>query len=128
MTKITFKNVGQGDSIIIEWSNDKNEKKIGIIDCKKNDSNNPILKHIQDFNIEEIDFIYLKWNQKEVDDFVMLVDENLKRLSINPLIGQIHKNVYKLVISKQTSLFYKIIEKDKKVELVYFWNNKKDSQ
>lgn len=78
--------------------------------------------------MEEIDFIYLKWNQKEVDDFVMLVDENLKRLSINPLIGQIHKNVYKLVISKQTSLFYKIIEKDKKVELVYFWNNKKDSQ
>ena len=78
--------------------------------------------------LEEIDFIYLKWNQKEVDDLVMLVDENLKRLSINPLIGQIHKNVYKLVISKQTSLFYKIIEKDKKVELVYFWNNKKDSQ
>lgn len=78
--------------------------------------------------MEEIDFIFLKWNQKEVDTFVMLVDENLKRLSINPLIGQIHKNVYKIVISKQTSLFYKIIEKDKKVELVYFWNNKKDSQ
>ena len=78
--------------------------------------------------MEEIDFIFLKLNQKEVDDFVILVDENLKRLSINPLIGQIHKNVYKIVISKQTSLFYKIIEKDKKVELVYFWNNKKDSQ
>ena len=78
--------------------------------------------------MEEIDFIFLKLNQKEVDDFVMLVDENLKRLSINPLIGQIHKNVYKIVISKQTSLFYRIIEKDKKVELVYFWNNKKDSQ
>lgn len=78
--------------------------------------------------MEEIDFIFLKWNQKEVDTFVMLVDENLKRLSINPLIGQIYKNVYKIVISKQTSLFYKIIEKDKKVELVYFWNNKKDSQ
>jgi hemerythrin len=78
--------------------------------------------------MEEIDFIFLKCNQKEVDAFVMLVDENLKRLSINPLIGQIHKNVYKIVISKQTSLFYRIIEKDKKVELVYFWNNKKDSQ
>ncbi len=78
--------------------------------------------------MEEIDFIFLKWNQKEVDDFVILVDENLKKLSINPLIGQIHKNVYKIVISKQTSLFYKINEKDKKVELVYFWNNKKDFQ
>lgn len=77
--------------------------------------------------MEEIDFIYLKWNLKEVDDFVMLVDKNLIRLSINPLVGQVHKNVYKIVISKQTSLFYRIIEKDNKVELVYFWNNKKDS-
>ena len=76
--------------------------------------------------MEEIDFIFLKLNQKEVDDFVILVDENLKRLSINPLIGQIHKNVYKIVLSKQTSLFYKIIEDEKKIELVYFWNNKKD--
>jgi len=62
-----------------------------------------------------------------VDTFVLLVDENLKRLSINPYLGKIHKNVYKIVISKQTSIFYKIIENEKRVELVYFWNNKKDS-
>ena len=79
-----------------------------------------------DTYLEEISFIYLKWNQNEVDKFVVLVDENLKRLSVNPLIGQIHKNVYKIVLSKQTSLFYKIIEDEKKIELVYFWNNKKD--
>ena len=79
-----------------------------------------------DTYLEEINFIYLKWNQNEVDKFVVLVDENLKRLSVNPLIGQIHKNVYKIVLSKQTSLFYKIIEDEKKIELVYFWNNKKD--
>ena len=80
-----------------------------------------------DTYLAEINFIYLKWNQNEVDKFVLLVDENLKRLSVNPLIGQIHKNVYKIVLSKQTSLFYKIIEDEKKIELVYFWNNKKDS-
>ena len=79
-----------------------------------------------DTYLEEINFIYLKWNQNEVNKFVVLVDENLKRLSVNPLIGQIHKNVYKIVLSKQTSLFYKIIEDEKKIELVYFWNNKKD--
>ena len=79
-----------------------------------------------DTYLEEISFIYLKWNQNEVDKFVVLVDENLKRLSVNPLIGQIHKNVYKIVLSKQTSLFYKIIEDEKKIELVYFWNNKQD--
>lgn len=66
--------------------------------------------------LEEIDFIYLKWNQNEVDTFVLLVDENLKRLSINPYLDKIYKSVYK------------IIENEKRVELVYFWNNKKDSK
>lgn len=65
MTKITFKNVGQGDSIIIEWLNENNENKIGIIDCKKNESLNPILKHIQDFEIVEIDFIILSHPHKD---------------------------------------------------------------
>lgn len=59
MVKITFKDVGQGDSIIIEWDTDKSEHKIGIIDCKKKSSTNPILQHIIDNKISEIDFIIL---------------------------------------------------------------------
>lgn len=59
MVKITFKDVGQGDSIIIEWKNQKNEQRIGIIDCKKKDKNNPILEHIKNGSITEIDFIIL---------------------------------------------------------------------
>ncbi|MBC5842630.1 hypothetical protein H8R23_14545 [Flavobacterium sp. F-380] len=59
MTKIIFKDVGQGDSIIIEWLDDNQENKIGIIDCKKNNSLNPILKHIQDTNVTHIEFIIL---------------------------------------------------------------------
>ncbi len=33
---------------------------------------------------EEIDFINLKWNNKEVIKFMELVDVNLERLSNNP--------------------------------------------
>lgn len=64
--------------------------------------------------MEEIDFIYLKWNQKELDDFVMLVDENLKRLSINPLIGQIHKNVTKLLYQNKHFYFIRLLRKIKR--------------
>lgn len=56
MAKITFKDVGQGDSIIIEWDN---EKKNGILDCKKKGRKNPILDHIKKNEIKEIDFIIL---------------------------------------------------------------------
>lgn len=31
---ITFKNVGHGDTIIIEWQNDRGENEMGIIDCQ----------------------------------------------------------------------------------------------
>ena len=43
-----------------------------------------------DTYLEEINFIYLKWNQNEVDKFVVLVDENLKRLSVYFLFGYIY--------------------------------------
>ncbi len=56
--------------------------------------------------LDEIDFIFEKWNYKEVQKFILLVDENLKRLSKNPKIGIPIKNIFRLVLSKQTTLFY----------------------
>ncbi|WP_310381502.1 hypothetical protein [Flavobacterium sp.] len=74
---------------------------------------------------DEIDFIYLKWNYKEVEKFILLVDENLKRLSINPFIGIPVKTIFRIVISKQTTLYYKVVENEKRIDLLIFWNNLK---
>jgi plasmid stabilization system protein ParE len=78
--------------------------------------------------VEEIDFIFLIWNFKEVQKFVTLVDENLKRLSKNPRIG-IYKSEYKiysLVISQQTTLYYNFNSISKIIGLNVFWNNSKN--
>lgn len=32
--------------------------------------------------MKEFDFIFLKWNQKEVNDFVMLVEDSIQKLAI----------------------------------------------
>lgn len=74
----------------------------------------------------EIDFIFLKWNDKEVEKFILLVDENLKRLSINPNIGIPVNTIFRIVISKQTTLFYKVIENEKRIDLLFFFNNLKN--
>jgi len=37
--------------------------------------------------LDEIEFIFLKWNYKEVEKFKILVDYNLELLSKNPEIG-----------------------------------------
>ena len=75
---------------------------------------------------EEMLFILSKSNQSEVDKFAFLVDENLKRIALNPFIGKPVKSIYKVVISKQTTLYYKVIESENRIELLIFWNNQKN--
>ena len=77
---------------------------------------------------EEIYFILRKWNQIEVDKFSDLVYDYLERLTKNPEIGIYNSkfNCYSIVISKQSTLFYRILESEKKLELVLFWNNKQN--
>lgn len=55
---ITFKDVGQGDSIIIEWIDGASEK-IGIIDCNKKGRKNPVVNHLKKGSYKEIEFIIL---------------------------------------------------------------------
>lgn len=78
--------------------------------------------------VEEVDFIFLKWNFKEVQKFQDLVSENLERLSRNPEIGEFNEKLkeHSLVLSKQTTLFYSIDSIAKIIELDLFWNNSKN--
>ncbi|MCI4443311.1 MAG: type II toxin-antitoxin system RelE/ParE family toxin [Lentimicrobium sp.] len=77
---------------------------------------------------EEIDFILRKWNLVEADKFVLLVYSFLEGLAKKPEIGIFNSklNCFSIVISKQTTLYYRILESEKKVELVLFWNNKQN--
>jgi len=78
---------------------------------------------------EEIEFIYLKWNQKEVLNFEKLVEKELERLSENPTLGKINfKKNYSIIISKQTTLIYRINDKVKSIELLLFRNNLKNPE
>ncbi|MCY7362979.1 MAG: hypothetical protein LH629_13085, partial [Ignavibacteria bacterium] len=58
MITVLFKNVGQGDSILVEWLNGS-QKHFGIIDCNLYESRNPLLEELANRNIEFIDFIIL---------------------------------------------------------------------
>lgn len=75
--------------------------------------------------VDEVDFIFLKWNFKEVQKFQDLVIENLERLSKNPEIGIFNSKVktYSLVLSKQTTLYYNFNANTNIIDLHAFWNN-----
>ena len=69
---------------------------------------------------DEIDFIRKKWNEEQVDAFVALVEDYVAILKSGVLIGRPHKikNVRITVISKQTTLVYKIFENDSRIDLL----------
>lgn len=76
---------------------------------------------------DEIDFIYLKWNYKQVLDFESLVESELVRLAKNPYIGMsTFTELYSLNISKQTTLYYRIKRESQSLQLILFWNNLKN--
>lgn len=56
--KVTFKDVGQGDSILLEWIED-GKNKIGIIDCNIKDGKNPVRDYIRDAGYKNIEFLIL---------------------------------------------------------------------
>ena len=79
---------------------------------------------------EEIDFIDLKWNLQEVEKFVLLVEDFVKRMSNGIVVGKPYpnNNVNSILISKQTTVFYrKYLAKDE-ISLLLFWNNEKDDR
>lgn len=65
MARVSFKNVGQGDSIIISWKDD-DVSKLGIIDCHRINGRNPVLDHIAELDeVEEIDFIVISHGHRD---------------------------------------------------------------
>jgi hypothetical protein len=77
---------------------------------------------------EEGYFILRKWNVDEVEKFSILVYDYIDCLNKNPTIGVfISKySVYSIVISKQTTLYYRILEDKNQIDLILFWNNKRN--
>ncbi len=73
---------------------------------------------------EENTFILEKWNDKDVEKFTKLVNENFERLLLNPEIGQYNQkvNAYSLVISKRTAMYYNFNIELGNIELLIFWN------
>ncbi len=74
---------------------------------------------------KELEFIFEKWNNKEVVKFIQLVDEFVGKLEVGILKGKVlfHENLRSFVISKQTTVFFDYHEDSQLIELLLFWNN-----
>lgn len=77
---------------------------------------------------EELQFISRKWGYKQVEKFIHLVDECISILASGKITGKRYEgqDIYLLVISKQTTLVYSQDVTKGEINLLLFWNNKRD--
>lgn len=102
MVTLHFKNVGQGDSIILEWEI-AGEKRTGIIDCNIIDGNNPVLEHLIINKTSSIDFIILSHFHYDhfsgmADIFEYCVKNKIKvntfYHSLTPFLSEIYNRIF----------------------------------
>lgn len=80
--KFFFKNVGQGDSIVVEWLDAQGEAQIGFIDCCLYKGKNPSLEHLIYSSYERINFIVLSHAHEDHFSGMLGLLEHCKRKSI----------------------------------------------
>ncbi|SHG74676.1 hypothetical protein SAMN05444372_109120 [Flavobacterium micromati] len=73
-----------------------------------------------------IEYLESRWSETEVLNFINEVDHSLNLLLKNNIIFKEsdYKNVYKLVIIKQITMYYSI--ENETIYLLRFWNNYQD--
>jgi beta-lactamase superfamily II metal-dependent hydrolase len=82
--KVIFKDVGQGDSIIIEWINSEDRLQIGIIDCNTFNLTNQVIQHLKRLENYDINFIVLSHPHEDhfsgLLDLLIYIEENLRKV------------------------------------------------
>ncbi len=73
-----------------------------------------------------IDYLEAEWSFNVVVNFIEKVNTTITRLEIDNIhfIKTNYKNVYKVVITKHISLFYR--KENNTIQLLRFWNNYQD--
>jgi plasmid stabilization system protein ParE len=74
-----------------------------------------------------IDYLEQRWTQKEIKKFAKLLDKQLNIIQQNPQIFPISnksKGIRKSVLSKQTTIYYKI--NSNKIFLLTLFDNRQD--
>ncbi|HTB33010.1 MAG TPA: type II toxin-antitoxin system RelE/ParE family toxin [Bacteroidia bacterium] len=73
-----------------------------------------------------LNYLDQNWSSKEVIQFADKLEQNIGRLVLNPEIGASSKKklVRRLVISKQTSIYYKVIRGS--IYLITLYDNRQN--
>lgn len=75
-----------------------------------------------------IEYLQRKWTNKQIQYFVERTDKTVRLLAINPYMfrGSEKENLHEVLITKHNLLLYQISSKEKKVELLSFFDTRQN--
>ena len=77
---------------------------------------------------EILEFLEIKWGQKQIDDFYFLTDRTINRIQENPLQFPVYleaKSVYRALVHPNVSLFFRFGQSKNEIYLLLFFDNRK---
>lgn len=78
---------------------------------------------------EIIEHLGNAWTEREIQNFIILVDHLLEQIRLCPEMfeeSRKKKNVRKGIITKQNTLYYRVRNRKKEIQLIVFWDNRQD--
>lgn len=133
--KLTIRDVGQGDSLMLEWKNDKGDRKIGLIDCHNGKNNvDNIYGYILKNDYQSLDFFIMTHPHTDHYSGILALLKKLKsikgfsikRFVTSSFIGNDGMSViknFKLYHKKKTDYPKEPIEFQDLIELFLFLND-----
>ena len=74
-------------------------------------------------------YLLEEWNVKTRDKFISKLNDKIKQISIQPDScpkSSEFKNLYKCVVTKQTTFFYRILTERKEIEIITFFDTRQN--
>lgn len=75
------------------------------------------------------EYLLEEWNLKTRDKFISKLNDKIKQISIQPDScpkSSEFKNLYKCVVTKQTTFFYRIIAERKEIEIITIFDTRQN--
>jgi len=75
------------------------------------------------------DYLEIVWTEREISNFAQMLEENLQLIANNPSLFpyyDVEINVRRCVISPQTTIYYREVEKENKVVIITIFDNRQN--
>jgi len=79
--------------------------------------------------VNTIDYIHQHWSQREAFKLIARTDEVIALIAKHPYLFKEYRpdpSIRYGILHKNTTMFYKVIEKSKTILIMLFWNNSRN--